>query len=128
MSSSTSSSLQLFVDRLLARSALTTEEQRAILKLPTREVVIRARHDFVHENEETSYCCLIVSGLVGRFGQLPDGARQITAFHIPGDMADLHSAVRPVGLGGLNALADTVILKVPHEAIRQLAARYPGGL
>jgi CRP-like cAMP-binding protein len=73
-----------------------------------------------------SYCCLIVSGLVGRFGQLDSGVRQITAFHIPGDMADLHSAVRPIGVGGLHTLTETVIIKVPHEAVRRLAARYPG--
>jgi CRP-like cAMP-binding protein len=86
---------------------------------------LQARQDFVHINEETSYCCFIASGLVVRFGQTSNGQRQTTAFHIPGDMADLHSAVRPVGLGGLSALCATTILRVPHAAIRALAVRYP---
>ena len=54
-----------------------------------------------------------------------NGQRPITAFHIPGDMADLHSVVRPVALGGLTALCATTILRIPLAAIRMLAARYP---
>ena len=125
MSHSTDHALQSFVERLTARSALTAAEQQVILELPTQSVSIKAHHDFVQEDAQTSYSCLIVSGLVGRFGQLNSGTRQITALHIPGDMADLHSAVRPIGIGGLHALTDTTIVKVPHDAIRRLAARFP---
>ena len=125
ISHSTDHALQSFVDRLTARSALTANERQAILQLPVRSARITARRDFVQEDAQISYSCLIVSGLVGRFGQVNSGTRQITALHIPGDMADLHSAVRPIGIGGLHALTDTTILKVPHDEIRRLAARFP---
>lgn len=125
MSSSFNADLQLFVNRLLARSLLTDEEQQAILDLPATATEVRKKHDFVGLDEEVSHSCLIVSGMVGRFGQTRNGARQITAFHVPGDMADLHSVIRPIGVGGLNALCETTILRVPHIAIRKLAARYP---
>jgi CRP-like cAMP-binding protein len=115
----------MFVDRLLTRSILTEEEQQVVLRLPTHAMQVQSRQDFVLMNEEATYSCLIVSGLVGRFGQTVDGSRQITALHIPGDMADLHSAVRPIGVGGLMALCPTTVLRVPHDAIRALAARYP---
>lgn len=118
------SKLQLFVDRLVVRSVLTDEEKEAILDLPGQAVTLRRGHDFVRINEETTSSCLIVSGMVGRFGQTSNGLRQFTAFHLPGDMADLHSAVRPIGAGGLNALSDTTILRVTHTAIRAVAARY----
>jgi CRP-like cAMP-binding protein len=117
--------LQRFLDRLMARSILTDEEQQAILALPTIRTVVKANTDFVQEREETAFCCLIASGLVGRVGLTRSGKRQITAFHVPGDMADLHSAVRPVGVGGLTAMTKTVILRVPHDAVRRVAARYP---
>ena len=126
MSRSATPELQPFVDRLLVRSTLLEDEQQALLGLPNQRVAIKARRDFVPENEQTSFSCMIVSGLVGRFGQLDSGVRQITAFHVPGAMADLHSAVRPIGVGGLHALVDTTILKVPHDAIRDVSARYPG--
>jgi CRP-like cAMP-binding protein len=125
MSRPTSLDLHLFLDRLTSRSVLSEEEQQAVLSLPTHPIHLKPRQDFVHINEETSYSCFIASGMVCRFGQRPNGLRQTTAFHIPGDMADLHSAVRPVGVGGLNALCETTILRVPHSAIRAVAARHP---
>lgn len=125
MSRSDPANLQPFVDRLTARSVLTSAEQEAILALPIEPVQLRAQQDFVQMNEKTSYGCLIASGMVARFGQTLDGQRQITAFHIPGDMADLNSVVRPIAAGGLSALCDTTILRVPHVAIRAVAARYP---
>ncbi len=117
--------LQPFVDRLMVRSLLTEEEQHAILALPIQELVLRSKQDYLHINERTTYACLVASGMVGRFGQTSEGVRQITAFHVPGDMADLLSAVRPVGVGGINALCETMVLRVPHAAIRALASRYP---
>lgn len=109
----------------MARSDLTANEQFAILALPAFPVETRARQDFVPLGEETSYCCFVASGLVARVGQVRDGRRQITAFHVPVDMADLHSTVRPIGTGGLTALTDSLILRVPHTAVREVARRYP---
>jgi CRP-like cAMP-binding protein len=125
ISRSNNSDLQLFLDRLMARSVLSSEEQQAILSLPTQLVQLHAKQDFVHINEDVSYSCFIASGMVSRFGQTLSGLRQTTAFHIPGDMADLHSTVRPVGVGGMTAVCETMILRIPHVAIRALAARYP---
>ena len=104
---------------------MSTEEQQAILELPTERTEVRARYDFVPLRERVSHSCYIQSGLVGRYGQNRNGLRQITAFHIPGDMAELHSAARPIGIGGLTALCDTILLRIEHSAIRSLAARFP---
>jgi CRP-like cAMP-binding protein len=117
--------IELFLKRLLSRSVLTPQEQDAIRALPTQQVTLRAKQDFVHINEEVSYSCLVVSGVIARVGQTAKGLRQITSFHLPGDMADLYSAVRPIGLGGMTALCPSTILRVPHTAIRQIAARFP---
>ncbi len=125
MTSSKITGLHHFLSRITARSVLSTKEKDAILTLPAQTVTLKAKRDFVQEKEETSYCCLVDSGLVGRFGQLENGTRQITAFHIPGDMADLHAAVRPIGTGGLQALTNATVMRIPRDAIRTLMARYP---
>jgi CRP-like cAMP-binding protein len=120
------SALQLFVDRLTSRSILTNEERSAILSLEGRVTQFAAHTDFVRFSEEVDHCCLVVDGLVGRFGQNSDGLRQITCFHIPGDMADLPSVVSPKSGWGLAALTKTTILRLPHAAIRGIAASYSG--
>lgn len=116
---------QLFLDRLTRRSLLSGEEQEAIINLPAHAEQVQPNRDFVPLGSETDHACLVVAGLVGRFGQNWEGKRQITAIHIPGDMADLHSVVQPRASSALQALSVATILKVPHDAIRSAMARYP---
>jgi CRP-like cAMP-binding protein len=72
------------------------------------------------------HCMLVVDGLVGRFDQLPDGRREITALHVPGDIADLPSLVNPKAGWALQALTTTTILRLPHKEMRRLASEDAG--
>lgn len=85
--------LQRFLDRLTSRSVLSEPEQQAILNLPAHAAQVRANRDFVRLGEIVDHACVIVEGVAGRFGQTFQGARQITALHVAGEMADLHSVV-----------------------------------
>lgn len=125
MATSNERALGLFLKRLTSRSALTTDEQRAVLALPGEATQVRPNRDFVPLAKRVDHSCLVVSGIVGRFKQDRDGRRQITMFHIPGDMCDLHSVVEPVATSALQALSNATILKVPHAPIRAAAAKYP---
>jgi CRP-like cAMP-binding protein len=122
---SENSDLQPFLNRLMARSVLSEQERAAILRLPSRASQVHAHHDCVRMGERVDHSCLVVEGIVGRFSQNAEGHRQITALHVAGDMADLHSVVRPVGTSALQALSTATILRVPHAALRALAGRYP---
>ena len=121
----TQPNLQRFLDRLTGRSLLSEEEQQAILSLPAYATQVQANRDFVGVDQITDHVSLVVSGVVGRFGQNSEGARQITALHIAGDMADLHSVVQPRTISALQALSTATILRIPHRALRASAARYP---
>lgn len=118
--------LQAFVNRLSSRSILTAEEARAITGLNGHLKNVAAHIDFVHFGEQVDQSCLVVSGLVGRFGQNRDGGRQITCLYIPGDMADLPSVVSPKSGWGLCALTPTTILRLGHTDLRRIAAQHPG--
>jgi CRP-like cAMP-binding protein len=118
------SDLKPFVAQLLAHSRLTQGEQQAILDLPFRVLHVPRNRDFVKLGEQVDHSCFILQGLVARFEQSDEGLRQITAFHIPGDMADLHSVVLPCATSALQALTTTTVLQVPHSALRRVAARY----
>jgi CRP-like cAMP-binding protein len=117
--------LQRFLARLLSRSTLSAEEQRAILDLPCRVTKVPARRDIVSPGERVDQACLVGKGLVARFDQMRDGQRQIAAFHIAGDMCDLHSVVAPVAGWGIAAMAPSTLVFVPHPSLRDLAMRYP---
>jgi CRP-like cAMP-binding protein len=117
--------LEMFLARLLRRSALTGEEHKAILQLPCRAVQVRARTDIVSPGETVDHACLVGKGMVGRFDQMRDGKRQIVAFHIPGDMCDLHSVVAPTAAWGMAALTHSTVIHVPHQDLRRLAFDFP---
>lgn len=117
--------LQLFLARLELRSPLSEEERAAILDLHGQAKTVDVEHDFVSLGDKVSHACLIVDGMAARFAQTRNGQRGIVALHIPGDMADLHSAVAPNVTWALHAVTPSTILKVPHEALRDLVVRYP---
>ena len=114
-----------FVDKLERHSKLGGEERHAILALGGHSVEVRANHDFVRLGERVDHACLVMQGLVGRFGQNAEGNRQITAIHIAGDMADLHSVVSPNASSALQALTQATIVKVPHAALKEAARAFP---
>jgi CRP-like cAMP-binding protein len=109
--------LQRFVARLQQRSALTQEEQAAILSLRNRPDQIAARHDIINPGETTDHACLVADGLVARFDQMRDGRRQIVAFYLPGDMCDLQSVAVQTSGWGLEAMATSTVLFIPHADI-----------
>jgi CRP-like cAMP-binding protein len=118
--------LQRFVKRLASRSILTDDEEQALLGLHGQVKEFATHVDFIRLGEHVDHSCLVVEGLVGRFGQNREGARQITCLHIPGDMADLPSVVSPKSGWGLTALTTTTILRISHAALRSVAAKHSG--
>ena len=114
-----------FLRRLTMRSELTHEERNAVLALPGHTHQVRANYDIIQPGRETGEATLVVHGLAARFDPLSDGRRQITALYFKGDMCDLHSVVSPIAGWGLMALSNTVILKVPHAALKTLAIKFP---
>lgn len=117
--------LSRWLDRLGSRSSWSAEEEGAILTLPGTLERIAPNRDFVRLGERVDNSCLIVSGLAGRFARTRNGERLITALHIPGDMADLHSVPVPIATAALNALTETMILRIPHAALRTLGQQMP---
>lgn len=117
--------LNPFIARIKSHGVITADEENAIRALPFDKVVVEAKKDFVHVDDETSCCNYIASGLVARFGHTHDGTRQIAAFYIQGDVADLSSAWGSRAVSGLTALSDTVLYRIPHTALRALASNHP---
>lgn len=125
MSALNHAALSGFLNRLLLRSQLSAEEQDAILSLPSHALRVGSRRDIVLPGQAVEHCCLVVDGLAGRFDLMRDGSRQISAFHIAGDMCDLHSVVAPITGWGITALSTALICHVPHEDLRNIALAYP---
>jgi len=119
------SSLQAYLAKLTGHTVLTAQEQETILSLPFHIEQVAANRDFVSLGESVDHVSVIASGFVGRFDQNSNGERQITAIHVPGDAANLHSVVQPQAASALQSLSASTVLRIPHQAIRAVAARHP---
>lgn len=113
--------LALFVGKLEAHSTISDEERAAVLALPGVPQKVGVHYDFVQPGDQLHHACLVTEGIVARFAQLEDGSRQITGFHIPGDMVDLYSLVLPRAASPLQAMTNSAILKIPHQALWDMA-------
>ena len=68
---------------------------------------------------------LLAKGYVARAKLVPDGGRQITAIHLPGDFVDLHSFLLKRLEHGVAALTPVRTALVPHAALKKITEDYP---
>lgn len=122
---SAASALGAFVDRLSELSPLSNADAAALTGLSAQVTRVPANTDIVAPASEFEHAILVASGLVGRFLQLPDGRRQITAIHLPGDLADLHRVATPKAGSALHALTHATVVRIPGRELRALALASP---
>ena len=125
MSQTPTSPFERFATRLESLSALAAEERAAILGLGGMIVQVGAGIDLVLPGRQGAYVHFIVEGVIGRLAAFSDGVRQITALHLPGDVADLYAVVRPGTAPALQALVTTTLIRVPIQDMAALARTMP---
>ena len=100
-------------------------DEEAILALPYRTRRIE-RHGFVvREREVATQSCVILSGYAIRSKIVANGARQILAIHMKGDLVDLQNSLLGVADHSVQVLTESEVAFIPHEAIRQVAFARP---
>ena len=110
---------------LLLRDSLSPEEQAALLALPFRHETIAAGRYIVRENERPTHCCLMLSGFSIRHKLVAEGARSISAIHVPGDMVDLQNSMLEIADHNVQTLVAAEVAYIPREAIIDLTKRFP---
>jgi CRP-like cAMP-binding protein len=119
---SAASALQTFVARLQTLSPLSADDVAALEGLDARVAHVRSNADIVGAGAHFEHAVLVATGLVGRYLQLANGERQITAIHVPGEIADLHRVATPNAGSALQALTNATIVLVSGKELREVAA------
>jgi CRP-like cAMP-binding protein len=104
---------------------LDEADREALLDLPHRTKTIE-RHGYIaRERETTTHSCLMLSGFAIRHKILGDGARQIVAVHMKGDMVDLQNSFLTVADHSVQVLTESEVAFIPRDAVKQLAFERP---
>ena len=117
---------QRLVRKLESITHLTAEERQAVLDLPMTVRSYARGQDIIRDGDHPGECCLVLDGFAFRYKLLPDGRRQIMAFHTPGDLPDLQSLHIQVMDHSVAAMMPTLAAFIPHKSMRDLTERFPG--
>lgn len=120
----TDADLQPFLRKLELRDTLSELEKRDLLACAADEVEFAAGADLVREGDRPQVSMLVLDGFTTRYRDSPDGSRQITAIHIPGDFVDLHSFLLKEMDHSVGALSHCRVLRFPHPRLADLTVKH----
>lgn len=81
------------IAKLETRAPLSAEDRDALYDLYRDARELGPRRSIIREGDRPDHIHLMIDGWGARYKLLPDGARQITAFLIPGDFCDIHATI-----------------------------------
>lgn len=102
---------------------LTTEDRAAIAAVCGHPRQVPARRNIIREGDRPEHVHLILDGWAARYKILPDGARQITAFLIPGDFCDLHAALLGEMDHSITTLTPASVVYISRADLEALSER-----
>ncbi len=111
--------------RLGEYDVLTEEEKCALEQIIEHDHRVSENQDIVVEGSRPSHSILLIEGFCARYNLLPDGKRQITAIHIPGDFVDLHSFCLKRMDHSIAAITRCRVAAIPHRALREMTENHP---
>ncbi len=117
--------VQPLIRRLTSTANPSDEVIRALADLPFTVKSFEPGQDIVRDGERPEHCAAVIEGWLCRFKLLPDGGRQIIAFHIAGDMPDLQSLHLGVLDHSISAVTPCTVALIPHDVLRERTARLP---
>jgi CRP-like cAMP-binding protein len=113
------------VRKLAVRDRLNAGERRRLEALAVATKDFARGEDVVRDGARPANSSLLLEGFCCRYKMLPDGRRQISAIHVPGDFVDLHSYLIKEMDHGVSALSPCRMALVPHQSLTELTRQAP---
>lgn len=111
------------IAKLATRAPISDEDREALYDLYSDAREMGARRNIIREGDRPDHVHLMIDGWGARYKLLPDGARQITAFLIPGDFCDLHVTILGEMDHGITTLTKSRVAYIPRGKMDALTER-----
>lgn len=109
---------------LLLYGPLSADEQRTVDGLVSSTRMAASGEDLSVEGDAPTHCRVLLDGQAFRHRTLPDGRRQIMAFHIPGDVVDLQGMFFTMD-HNITALTPCEVGLIPQTRFSDVMEAYP---
>jgi CRP-like cAMP-binding protein len=113
------------VNKIATIIDLTDVERGALSLLPTYITNVRADQDIVRQGDRPTRSCVVLEGLACTSTVTSQGRRQISAFHVRGDIPDLQSLHLSTLDFSISTMTPCVLGFMPHEGLRILCENHP---
>ncbi|WP_419826315.1 Crp/Fnr family transcriptional regulator [Sphingomonas sp.] len=120
------STSRLTATRLWNSRFLSREEQQALEVAASPARSVGSNVDLVREGERADSLFIVIDGWACRYTTTRDGARQISALLVPGDVGNLDSLMFDRLDYGVRTLTQATMLTLPRDSALGLAAQQPG--
>lgn len=113
------------IARLETFAPLSEDDRQALRDACGNTRQVPPNRDIISEGESPDHVHLVLDGWAARYKVVPDGARQITAYLIPGDFCDLHVTILKEMDHGITALTPATVAYIPHGEMEALIEERP---
>jgi CRP-like cAMP-binding protein len=117
--------LSVLFRELELRDQLRDDERQVLINAVDEVRSIPGHTDIIRQGDRPTRSILLLSGMVTRYAELPDGKRQITALHVPGDFVDLHSFPLKIMDHSVATVTASRIALFTHAAIERITETMP---
>jgi CRP-like cAMP-binding protein len=117
--------IDILIRNLSNHDIVSEDEQSLLRSLAARERAYEVDEDLVSENSRPTYSTQLVEGFAARYKLTPDGTRQITALHVPGDFVDLHAFLLKTMDHGIIALSPCRVMQIDHTDLQTVTEKAP---
>lgn len=122
----TQDELQVLFRRMRWSADVTAAAEAAISDMFETTERVREYRIALRRGQSVEQSVLVIDGLLCRYRDFPNGARQITAIYVPGDFVDLASYTLKRTDQDVLALTHCTLAVAPHEAIARTLEHEPG--
>jgi CRP-like cAMP-binding protein len=117
--------IQLLIRNLASRDTLLPTDVERLESLRLREENYPRGATFIAEGSRPEWSCLVREGLCARAVNRPNGTRQLTALHVPGDFVDLHGFTLKCMDHSVVALSACTVVFVRHAELLTITETCP---
>lgn len=114
-----------FIEKLCNFVDLEREDEDALLLATSNARKIAARTDLIREGDRPGPVFIVLEGWACRYKILPNGARQVMAFLMPGDCCDLHIGLLDEMDHSIQVITPALVATVDRDAMDLLMERHP---
>lgn len=115
-----------FIEKLCGFAALDEEDIAALFAATEKPRKVAARRDLIREGDRPGSVFVILEGWAFRYKILPNGARQVLAFLMPGDSCDLHVGLLAEMDHSIQTIGPALVATIERAEMDRIMDRHRG--